>query len=65
MTTPDPFKIVSKYNTEVTLTPDDKNSGVKIYCQEDYAQELYDRMNKLESTGQLHTANKDLEENGV
>lgn len=65
MTTTDPFKIVSKYNTEVSLTPEDKNAGVKIYCQEPYAQELYDRMNQLESTGQWQTSTKDLDENGV
>jgi len=33
-----------KYNTSVKLTPEDKAAGLKIYCKEPYAQELYDKM---------------------
>lgn len=31
----------TKYNTEVNLAKDDKHSRVKIFCKEDYAQNLY------------------------
>lgn len=33
-----------KYNTSVKLTKEDKSAGVRIYCKEPYAQELYDKM---------------------
>jgi predicted RNA-binding protein with RPS1 domain len=59
----DPFKTNSKYNTNIQLTPEDKKSGVKVYCQEPYAQELYDIMNRFEKTGSAST--KDLVENEV
>ena len=33
----------SKYNTKIKLTPEDQRAGVKIFCKEPYAQELYDK----------------------
>jgi ribosomal protein S1 len=63
MTTIDQFTTLGKYNTSVNLTPDDKKAGVKIYCHEPYAQELYDLMNRYEKTGDVSA--KDLQENGV
>jgi ribosomal protein S1 len=44
MSNQDLFKTVGKYNTSVKLTDEDRKSGVKIYCHEPYAQELYDAM---------------------
>jgi predicted RNA-binding protein with RPS1 domain len=63
MTTIDQFTTLGKYNTRVNLTAEDKKSGVKIYCHEPYAQELYDLMNRYEKTGDISA--KDLQENGV
>lgn len=63
MTTIDQFTTLGKYNTTVNLTAEDKKSGVKIYCHEPYAQELYDRMNGYEKTDDISA--KDLQENGV
>jgi ribosomal protein S1 len=63
MITIDPFKTVGKYNTNVVLTPEDKKDNVKIYCQEPYAQELYDLMAKYENSS--FTSSKDLEESTV
>lgn len=63
MTTIDQFTTLGKYNTSVNLTPEDKKAGVKIYCHEPYAQELYDLMNRYEKTGEVSA--KDLRENGV
>ena len=34
----------NKYNDSVILTEEDRKSGVRILCQEPYAQELYDKM---------------------
>lgn len=34
----------SKYNTSIKLSKADRNNGVKIYCREDYAQEVYDKL---------------------
>ena len=34
----------SKYNTSVKLSKADRNNGVKIYCKEDYAQDVYDKL---------------------
>jgi len=64
MTTLNQFKKVGKYNTTVKLTPEDKKAGVKIYCHEPYAQELYDLMNQFEKKGSV-SATKDLHENNV
>lgn len=33
----------SKYNTSIKLTDADRKAGVKIFCKEAYAQELYDK----------------------
>lgn len=63
MTTIDQFKTLGKYNTSVKLTPEDKKAGVKIYCHEPYAQDLYDLMNNYEKNG--HVSAKDLQENNV
>lgn len=63
MTTIDQFTTLGKYNTSVKLTPEDKKAGVKIYCHEPYAQDLYDLMNQYEKTGQVSA--KDLQENNV
>jgi predicted RNA-binding protein with RPS1 domain len=63
MTTIDQFTTLGKYNTRVNLTAEDKKAGVKIYCHEPYAQELYDLMNRYEKTGNISA--KDLQENGV
>jgi ribosomal protein S1 len=62
MTNVDPFKTAGKYNTSVKLTKEDAKNRVKIYCQEPYAQELYDAMSKYESKG---FAAKDLTEGAV
>lgn len=63
MTTIDQFTTLGKYNTNVNLTPEDKKAGVKIYCHEPYAQELYDLMNRYQKTGDISA--KDLQESGV
>jgi ribosomal protein S1 len=63
MTTLEEFKKVGKYNTTVKLTPEDEKANVKIYCQEPYAQQLYDLMVAYDKTGKA--AIKDLEENSV
>jgi predicted RNA-binding protein with RPS1 domain len=63
MTTIDQFTTLGKYNTRVNLTAEDKKAGVKIYCHEPYAQELYDLMNRYEKTGEISA--KDLQESGV
>ena len=65
MTTTDDFKTLGKYNTEITLTAEDKKNGVKIYCHEPYAQETYDRMNLLEKDQNWQAPIKDLQENNV
>lgn len=65
MTTTDDFKTLGKYNTEVTLTEEDKKNGVKIYCHEPYAQETYNRMNLLEKDQSWQAPIKDLQENNV
>ena len=52
----------SKFNTSLKLTEEDKNSNIKIYCQEPYAQELYDKMKAWENENNvsIHQC-KDLE----
>lgn len=54
----DVFKNDTKYNTSIKLTEADRKAGVKVYCQEDYAQELYNIMAKHE--GQSVEVVKDL-----
>lgn len=56
------FKTHGKYNTTVVLTDEDVASGVKIMCQEPYAQELYNKMKEYEEqTGKDLHACKDLD----
>jgi len=56
------FSRKGKYNESVVLTDDDKKSGVKIYCMEPYAQQLYDVMKDFENrNGQFTHVNKDLD----
>jgi ribosomal protein S1 len=47
----------SKLNKNIKLTPEDKKAGVKIFCKEPYAQELYNTL----YSGMKHPANKDFE----
>lgn len=55
------FEISSKYNESIKLTEDDKNSNIKVYCKEPYAQELYDAMNAFHAKkGTNLYVNKDL-----
>ena len=63
MTTTDEFKTLSKHNTAVKLTAEDKAAKVKIYCHEPYAQELYDIMTRHESNNRI--SSKDLAEGSV
>jgi ribosomal protein S1 len=46
----DVFEVTGKYNNTIKLTDADRKAGVKIYCQEPYAQELYDAMAKYEES---------------
>ena len=52
----------NKYNTSLNLTEEDKKSNLKVYCQEPYAQELYDKMKAWENENNvsIHQC-KDLE----
>jgi ribosomal protein S1 len=51
----------SKYNSNIKITDADKKAGLKVYCKEPYAQELYDAMKAYESdTGMDIHACKDL-----
>lgn len=63
MTNIDQFTTLGKYNTSINLTSEDKKAGVKIYCHEPYAQDLYDLMNDFEKKGEVSA--KDLHETGV
>jgi len=57
----DIFANIGKYNTRVKVTDEDAKAGIKIYCQEPYAQELYDKMKAYElETGNSIHACKDL-----
>jgi hypothetical protein len=49
----------SKINHKIKLTPADKKAGVRIFCKEPYAQELYDLY--YSSGTALKPANKDFE----
>lgn len=49
----------SKYNTTVKLTEADRKAGLKIFCKEPYAQELYDKYNAY-FNGHAITGAKDL-----
>jgi|LakMenEpi03Aug12_release.lakeMendotaPanAssembly.Ray.scaffolds.fasta_scaffold104129_2 predicted RNA-binding protein with RPS1 domain len=50
---------MTKYNTSIVLTPEDKRAGVKILCKEPYAQELYNLYANY-SGGNLPVSSKDL-----
>jgi ribosomal protein S1 len=52
------FRKTGKYNTSIRLTEEDKKAGVKIYCQEPYAQELYNAMRNWQKGEDVST--KDL-----
>lgn len=55
------FSRKGKYNDSVVLTEEDKKAGVKIYCTEPYAQELYDLMRAYENKeGKPSYVSKDL-----
>lgn len=57
----DIFANTGKYNTRVKVTDEDAKAGIKIYCQEPYAQELYDKMKAYEkASGVSIHACKDL-----
>jgi predicted RNA-binding protein with RPS1 domain len=57
----DVFETSGKYNNQIKLSEHDKKSGVKIYCMEPYAQEMYDRLSAYEKgTGRDISQNKDL-----
>jgi len=57
----DIFANTGKYNTRVKVTDEDAKAGIKIYCQEPYAQALYDKMKAYElETGNSIHACKDL-----
>jgi ribosomal protein S1 len=45
----------SKINKRIKLSPEDKKAGVKIFCKETYAQDLYDNL----YSGMTKPANKD------
>jgi len=49
----DVFKNTGKYNTSIKLNDEDRKKGVKIYCQEPYAQDLYDAMRNYQKTETL------------
>jgi predicted RNA-binding protein with RPS1 domain len=49
----------SKVNKSIKLTAADKKAGLKIFCKEPYAQELYDKYYSSNTFGA--TANKDFE----
>lgn len=53
-----------KYNTSVKLTEEDKKQGVKIYCHEPYAQEVYDKFSAYYKENGV-PKNKDLQEGQV
>lgn len=57
------FKTSSKYNTDIELTEEDKNSNkIKILCNESYAQEFYDAINDLYAEKEFsHNITKDLD----
>jgi len=57
----DIFSNTGKYNTDIKITDADAKAGLKVYCKEPYAQELYDAMKAYESdTGINLHACKDL-----
>jgi predicted RNA-binding protein with RPS1 domain len=59
----DVFKVTGKYNNTIKLTEADRKAGVKVYCQEDYAQGLYDAMTKYDQSASQAT--KDLSKDRI
>ena len=55
----------SKYNESVVISEDDRKNGVKIFCKESYAQEVYNKISNFESSGNFKIINKELEEGQV
>jgi len=56
------FNTSGKFNSTINISQEDKDAGIKVYCQEPYAQDLYDAMKAHESrTGISTHACKDLE----
>lgn len=55
------FEDTGKYNTKIKISESDRKAGVKIFCKEPYAQELYDKMMAYEEDSgiDLHSS-KDL-----
>lgn len=51
------FQATGKYNDLISLSREDQKARVKVLCQEDYAQSLYDMMT---GNGHLETSSKDL-----
>lgn len=66
-TTPefDIFQNTGKYNTAIRLIESDKRSNLKVYCQEDYAQDLYNILVSFEKGTSPITLSKDLKEGSV
>lgn len=56
----DLFRETRKFNTTVKLTEEDKKAGVRIYCNEPYAQELYDKYRAYEKETGTSAVMKDL-----
>lgn len=55
------FKNSSKYNTSLKLTSEDQKSNkIKIFCTEEYAQEMYDLFNSFNSKSGSFSSAKDL-----
>lgn len=55
-----------KYNTTVKLTEEDEKAGVRIYCKESYAQDLYNKMQEYnQANGITGNVCKDLVEGQV
>lgn len=54
------FQNTGKYNTSVKLTEEDKRNRVKVFCKEDYAQELYDAMIAYDKSSGRTLMGKDL-----
>lgn len=55
----------TKYNTSINLTEADKKNKVKIYCQESYAQSLYDAITAHENKMNISVSDKDLKPNNI
>jgi predicted RNA-binding protein with RPS1 domain len=51
----------SKFNQTIKLTSEDQRSGLKIFCKEPYAQELYDMYFSSNSKTSFVPSNKDFE----